>query len=488
MRADLGVGDRAFAAEGQQVEHRGLATVSRRAAHAGGVNPTQNSGPFYDAFKDPNFNKITISAYDVPNVKERRQVIPGLVTHDWVEELERKYGRDSDIFKVRVLGEFPKQASDTLISIDAIEHAISADRELQNQDDECIGLDVARFGDDDSAFVHRKGNIAKVLEVYNGNSLMETAGKAVRYLKEYPDARLSVDVVGMGAGVYDRLKEQPSIRSRVYGVNSAGKPRDEAEFLNIRIESWVNVRNWLRDAILEKHESWYQLAMTFTDTIRTVVTGEPRIFRRGGQKEVRTAHRLPSSGIEPLAFRILGVVGATAILVAHYRPEVGLGPDSNILLDGANTVVVGLINAFSKLGDIAESQSLDVPFESLRGWLLALLWLGGVFAFIHSGLLDLYTFLTNREQVRVTIDQDEMSVRHSVFRFPKRIARDRIAGVLILESGPHGHDVMIQHDGGLTRIASIYGGEKRPMLLKLRLEQALAETSGPAGLRIDKAA
>lgn len=223
-------------------------------------NPTQNSGPFYDAFKDPNYNKITISAYDVPNVKERRQVIPGLVTHDWVEELERKYGRDSDIFKVRVLGEFPKQASDTLISIDSIEHAINADRELQNQDDECIGLDVARFGDDDSAFVYRRGNTAKVLEVYNGNNLMETAGKAVRYLKEHPNARLFIDVVGVGAGVFDRLKEQPGIRSRVYGVNSAAKPRDEAEFLNIRIESWVNVREWLRDAVLEKHEGWYQLA------------------------------------------------------------------------------------------------------------------------------------------------------------------------------------------------------------------------------------
>lgn len=44
-------------------------------------NPTQNSGPFYDSFKDPSYNKITISAYDVPNVRERRQVITGLVTH-----------------------------------------------------------------------------------------------------------------------------------------------------------------------------------------------------------------------------------------------------------------------------------------------------------------------------------------------------------------------------------------------------------------------
>lgn len=228
--------------------------------------------------------------------------------------------------------------------------------------------------------------------------------------------------------------------------------------------------------------------MEFSKTIRTVVSGEARLIKRGGQTEVRALHRLPSSGIEPLTFRILGVVGATAILIAHYKPEVGLGPDSNILLDGANTVVVGLVNAFRKIGDIAASQSLDVPFASLRGWLSALLWLGGVLAFIHSGLLDLYTYLTNREHVRVSVEGDEVVVRHSVFRFPTRIARERIEAIRILANGPFGHDVMIHHNGSLTRIASIYGGEIRPTLLKLRLEQALSETPRADGQTIRIAA
>jgi len=224
-------------------------------------NPNSNSGDFYDAFRDPKFNKITISAYDVPNVKERRQVIPGLVTHDWVEEMRTKYGEHSDIYRIRVKGEFPQQASDTLISIDLIEKAFGASRELTNQADEIIGLDVARYGDDNSAFVHRKGNTARVLDVVYGNSTMELAGRAKRFLtQQYKSARLFIDVIGVGAGVYDRLKEQPDVAGRVFGVNSAGKPRDEAAFLNIRMESWDNVRAWLKDAILEKHEGFYQLA------------------------------------------------------------------------------------------------------------------------------------------------------------------------------------------------------------------------------------
>jgi len=223
-------------------------------------NPTQNSGPFYDAFKDPTFNKIHISAFDTPNVQAKTQVLPGLVTWDWVEEVRKKYGEESDIYRVRVLGQFPRQATDTLISIDAIETAFGADRELQAQDDHRIGLDPARFGDDDTAFVERKGNTARVLEVLNGNNTMVVSGKAARYLRQYPKATLWIDVIGLGAGIFDRLREQPDIAGRVFGVNVAGKPRNEAEHQNIRVESWVNVRDWLRDAILEKHEAFYELA------------------------------------------------------------------------------------------------------------------------------------------------------------------------------------------------------------------------------------
>lgn len=223
-------------------------------------NPTQNSGPFYDAFKDPTFNKIHISAYDTPNVQQKRQVVPGLVTWEWVEELRLKYGEDSDVFRVRALGNFPMHASDTLISIDAVESAFNADRELINQDDDTAGLDVARFGDDDSALVRRTGNKAKVEWEVNGNNTMELAGKCAKYLRDNPTVDLYIDVIGIGAGVFDRLREQPDIAGRVFGVNSAGKPRDEAEYINIRIESWANVRDWLRDAVLEKHEGFYELS------------------------------------------------------------------------------------------------------------------------------------------------------------------------------------------------------------------------------------
>lgn len=222
-------------------------------------NPTRNTGDFAEAFKDPIYNKIHISAFDVPNVIKRMALITGLATWEWVQEMISKYGEDSDIYRVRVLGEFPKHEADTLISIDSIAKSIDADREMYGED-EYVLLDPARYGKDKAAFVYKKGNYAMVLEEIASSDLMVLAGKMVQYLEKYPKAQGRIDIIGVGAGVFDRLKELPKVRSRVAGVNVAVAAGDKEHYANMRAEAWDLMRLWLRDCILEKHEGWYELA------------------------------------------------------------------------------------------------------------------------------------------------------------------------------------------------------------------------------------
>lgn len=215
--------------------------------------------------------------------------------------------------------------------------------------------------------------------------------------------------------------------------------------------------------------------MNIFEPIKHKITGKPRVTRDGARLILTASHRLPSSGNEELTvLRIVSVVGTAAILVAYYRPETAIMPDSKVLLEQANTVIAGLSNAFGKLRDVAEQQTLDVPLENLRGWAVALAFLGGTFVFRHSGLFDLYTWLTNREHVRLTIDKDHLSLGHGMFRFPKQIARGEIEDVLILPNHRTGHDVMVQHNGDLLRVASIYGDLTRPTLLRLRLMETIS--------------
>ncbi len=215
--------------------------------------------------------------------------------------------------------------------------------------------------------------------------------------------------------------------------------------------------------------------MNVVETIKHKITGKPRVTRNGERVILTASHRLPSSGNEELTLlRIVSFIGTAGILVAHYRPETAFVADSNVLLEQANIVIVGLANAFGKLRDVAEQQTLDVPLESLRGWAVALAFLGGTFVFRHSGLFDLYTWLTNREHVRLTIDKDHLSLGRGMFRFPKQIARGEIQDVLILPNHRTGHDVMVQHNGDLLRVASIYGDLTRPTLLRLRLMETIS--------------
>ena len=223
-------------------------------------NPNTATGDFAECFTSPLYAKIHISAFDLPNVKEKRQVIQGLSTYEWVEEMKLKYGEDSDVYRVRVLGDFPQSEVDTLIPLHYIETAFDSDRERYGEDEK-IGLDPARFGDDKSGFVYRKGNYAKVLAELSKFDTMAVTGQAKLFLKDYPKATLWIDITGgLGAGIYDRLREQPDVAARVYGVNVAGKAHDPESFINIRVESWHNVKNWVKDAVLEKHEGFYELA------------------------------------------------------------------------------------------------------------------------------------------------------------------------------------------------------------------------------------
>lgn len=218
--------------------------------------------------------------------------------------------------------------------------------------------------------------------------------------------------------------------------------------------------------------------MNLAQEIKNRITGKPRLTRIGDSVRLTATHRLPSSGDESVtAFRIMGAMGAVAILVAHYRPELPPDPTANIFLEFGNTVVAGLTNAVALLGEVVEQRTLDVPLESLRGWGLALAVLGGEWLFRNSGLFDLYTYLTNREEVKITINGETLSVRRGTFGLPKRFSRDGIQDVLILPNHKTGHDVMLQHNGDLKRLASIYGDLTRPTLFKLRLDEALSDTA-----------
>ena len=163
-------------------------------------NPTTRSGYFYEAFHSRRslWQTIHISANDTPNVANGEVTRPSLVTPKWVEDSKVNWGEDSPMYQVRVLGEFPSESEDTLISLKIIENAVEnpavdedhahdvqdgdpQDGDPQDGDSQDdvpveIGVDVARFGSDRTVICVRRGDRVIDIASFTKKNTMETAG------------------------------------------------------------------------------------------------------------------------------------------------------------------------------------------------------------------------------------------------------------------------------------------------------------------------
>lgn len=152
-------------------------------------NPTSSDGPFRDVFKPGSgFKQITISCYDSPNVKHDRIIYSKLTSKKWVVDKEKKWGVESNLFKVRVLGEFPEENRDTLIPMKYIELALrkGTEGEVLPDNIKSFGLDVARQGSDTTVYGALYNNgFFKVLDIDRKKRETEVAGKMVDIYNEH---------------------------------------------------------------------------------------------------------------------------------------------------------------------------------------------------------------------------------------------------------------------------------------------------------------
>ena len=203
-------------------------------------NPASPSGRYYDACRNAElWNKIHIPASCVPNVIEGRDVIPGLITREWIEDRKADWGKDNPLYISKVLAEFPEETEDTLILLSWIESA--RDRELNAEGSKGLGVDVARFGDAETVLTAIHG--AKVLEqrAYKGKDTMKTCGNIIQMMDKWgiPAHSVCVDDTGVGGGVTDRLHEEGH---KVQPINN-GSPADRPEqFFNMSAEIYWTMR------------------------------------------------------------------------------------------------------------------------------------------------------------------------------------------------------------------------------------------------------
>jgi hypothetical protein len=205
-------------------------------------NPRNPSGAFFECFNADRSSWST-KTIDAREVEENdRQLYDDIIA---------QYGADSDEARVEVYGEFPRQGDNQFISRGEVDDAM----EREPTDDPgaplVMGVDPARFGDDEAVIAFRQGRNADVLpwQKYKRCSVTELAGHVADAIERYKPDACFVEGDGVGGGVIDILK---SLGFRVIEVTAGGSANDKDRYANKRTELWGGLRDWLPTATLPR--------------------------------------------------------------------------------------------------------------------------------------------------------------------------------------------------------------------------------------------
>ena len=196
---------------------------------------------------------IRISAFDVPNVKTGKEVVPGLVSKDFVERKRVEWGEDSPMWQSRILGQFPTTGSDALYPLAWLERAFQP-KDVPSGE-RVAALDVARKGADSNALCVREGGKLLKLSVWSAPDTQTSVGRFVSELVTHKPQVARIDTVGLGGPMFDQVNSMRNSDRRLRGIQleefeAGSRAFDEEQFQNLKAEAYFHFRGLLeRDEV-----------------------------------------------------------------------------------------------------------------------------------------------------------------------------------------------------------------------------------------------
>jgi hypothetical protein len=265
-------------------------------------NPKAQQGPVYQMEIGQKARIVNLSALRHPNVVTGLDVIPGAVTRETVVRRINQWTRPAiegenptavrrfdvpdflvgtvansmqgipypplpagtrvimeSAFSYMVLGQYPEQGENQLISADSVRKArerwdayVAEFGERPPAGRPRLGLDVAEFGQDFNAPVLRYGDfVARFDRIWQGVDPTVTGEKAAEICRQKDVGVILVDGTGYGSSVAPQISKITK-GVRCISVKVAGKPSpmitsELGEFFQIRDQIWWACREWLRE-------------------------------------------------------------------------------------------------------------------------------------------------------------------------------------------------------------------------------------------------
>lgn len=209
-------------------------------------NPTKNTGRFRECFPGQRHSQYwetrQIDSREVPITDKK------LFTQ-WIES----YGEDSDFVRIHVRGIFPRTGEMEFISLEDVSAAMDNEPFTHPHDPLVMGVDVARYGANESVIFFRKGRDARTIAPVRlrGASTVELAARVSDLYHQFSVDAIFVDGGGVGGGVVDNIR---ALHIHCFDINFGSKPdalgwevaAQGERYANKRAEMWGLMRAWLK--------------------------------------------------------------------------------------------------------------------------------------------------------------------------------------------------------------------------------------------------
>jgi len=216
-------------------------------------NPTRASGGFAKGLRNKIDNIVfNFDCRENPNYKQRKVVVPGLASYEWVEAKRKKWGEEDPRWYGRVLGQIPKTSINNVFSEKDIELMQKKQGLGRYGHNAGVAIDSAGEGDDENV-IYGGRNGEKLTEFTQTNIAPSVAAiKCVQMVKEIKGNFIIIDCDGLGIGVYQELMKLPQELTagihivKYHGCSSIKSEEpdqtEKPEFQNIRARAWFNGR------------------------------------------------------------------------------------------------------------------------------------------------------------------------------------------------------------------------------------------------------
>ena len=201
-------------------------------------NMTRNSGKFIACFGSDRWTTGRVDSREV-RITNKTEIEASIAENG---------GEDSDYVRVRWRGLPPRSSMLEFIGPEDVERCFRYRAENYKNEAVVLGMDCARFGDDNNVIYKKQGRKLTLLKRWKGLDTQQSASILVDVCAaEYPDA-VFVDGGGPGGGIIDRAKVLYDSQ-KIIEVNFGSSAINEKDYANKRAEIWGEMRKAMREGL-----------------------------------------------------------------------------------------------------------------------------------------------------------------------------------------------------------------------------------------------